>query len=464
MAKKFLTKSVILLMTTAMCMVGNIAAYADTQADENPAVYVTGTTINGINVTGKTPEEAKGYMESYYAGSFELTIIDSSGRETKISNSDIQLSATVNGGLSEVLDQENQNGRASGPSVDNSYTVDMTVSYDKNALSQKLESMPCMTTGVIQTADAHISAWAEGQPFTIVPEVAGNSINKEAMTAAVKNAVETGQRTLNLYDADCYEKVQIRSDNQELAQLCENMNKCVNMSITYAFGDQSEVLQGNVIASWIQGSQGTEININRDEAAAFVKGLADKYNTAGREHVFKTTSGKEVTVTGPYGWKLDEAGEIEALIGMIRTGESQTREPSYAQQAASRSGNDYGNTYVEIDLGQQHMYLYENGAMILDAPFVSGNVSKGWTTPPGIFGLYYKQRDKILRGEDYASPVDYWMPFNGGIGLHDANWRSTFGGTIYQKSGSHGCINLPPAKAAVLYDHVYKNIPVICYN
>ena len=56
------------------------------------------------------------------------------------------------------------------------------------------------------------------------------------------------------------------------------------------------------------------------------------------------------------------------------------------------------------------------------------------------------------------------MPFNGGIGLHDANWRSKFGGTIYQNSGSHGCVNLPPDKAAALYDLVYTGIPVICYN
>ena len=47
---------------------------------------------------------------------------------------------------------------------------------------------------------------------------------------------------------------------------------------------------------------------------------------------------------------------------------------------------------------------------------------------------------------------------------HDADWRSSFGGEIYKTNGSHGCINLPPAKAAVLYDHVYKNMPIICHN
>ena len=80
-------------------------------------------------------------------------------------------------------------------------------------------------------------------------------------------------------------------------------------------------------------------------------------------------------------------------------------------------------------------------------------------------------KDRILRGAkkadgtyEYESHVDYWMPFNGGIGFHDATWRSKFGGTIFQTSGSHGCINLPPEKASVLYDLIYKGMPVLCYQ
>ena len=63
---------------------------------------------------------------------------------------------------------------------------------------------------------------------------------------------------------------------------------------------------------------------------------------------------------------------------------------------------------------------------------------------------------------EYESHVDYWMPFNGGIGFHDASWRNKFGGTIYQTSGSHGCVNLPPASVPAFYDMLYKGIPVIC--
>ena len=156
---------------------------------------------------------------------------------------------------------------------------------------------------------------------------------------------------------------------------------------------------------------------------------------------------------------------------MIRTGQTQSREPQYAQTAVDHSAQEWGTTYVEVDLTGQHVYMTKDGSVVWDAPCVTGNVSKNYTTPAGLYSLTYKERDRVLRGAkkadgtyEYESPVSYWMPFNGGIGFHDATWRSKFGGTIYQNSGSHGCVNLPPEKAKLLYDLVYKGIPVICYQ
>ena len=84
--------------------------------------------------------------------------------------------------------------------------------------------------------------------------------------------------------------------------------------------------------------------------------------------------------------------------------------------------------------------------------------------------MAYKQMNTTLRGPklpdgtyEWESPVTYWMPFNGGIGLHDANWRSSFGGAIYQGNGSHGCVNLPPSVAGTVYDNIQAGTPVVCH-
>lgn len=63
----------------------------------------------------------------------------------------------------------------------------------------------------------------------------------------------------------------------------------------------------------------------------------------------------------------------------------------------------------------------------------------------------------------YEQPVTYWMPFNGGIGFHDADWQPYFGGDRYLTGGSHGCINLPPENAGQLYSLIQYDVPIIFF-
>lgn len=76
---------------------------------------------------------------------------------------------------------------------------------------------------------------------------------------------------------------------------------------------------------------------------------------------------------------------------------------------------------------------------------------------------YFKQKNRVLRGANYATPVKYWMAVDGRIGIHDASWRKEFGGDIYLTDGSHGCINTPLEKVQELYDMVEIGTPVIMF-
>lgn len=132
--------------------------------------------------------------------------------------------------------------------------------------------------------------------------------------------------------------------------------------------------------------------------------------------------------------------------------------------ANSHGANDYGDSYVEINLTAQHLFLYRNGLLVMETDFVSGNTSKDCGTPAGAFGITYTEKDAVLRGDDYETPVEYWMPFNGNIGMHDATWRQKFGGTIYKTGGSHGCVNLPKDAAQQIFSVVSTNYPVLVYE
>lgn len=448
------------------------AAYAagTAYAAEDTTRFVSGTSINNVGVAGLTVEEAKSRIESYYNGSYTLKLTGENGKTGTIQDTDIAFSLHVTGDLSGILTMQNDGGRKSGPGEGNSYRVDVTSSYDETLLRKKLESLS-IVTDASPTTDAHISAYEEGKNFTIVPEVQGDEINVDKLLDGVKAALDEQKSSVKLANLDCYKKIQVTSDSAELKRLCETMNQYKDVSITYTFGESSTTLTCEEIAKWVTGSEGTELQVSREQAAAYVKTLANTYDTCGKPHAFHTTAGRDITVDGAYGWQIDQEAETTALLELIRAGKNETREPVYARTAASHDTYDFGNTYVEVDMANQHLYYYENGTCVIDCPVVTGNVSKGYTTPSGLYTLNYKEKDRVLRGKlqadgtyEYESPVSYWMPFNGGIGLHDATWRNKFGGTIYKTNGSHGCVNLPKSAAKLIFEQIEAGDPVFCYH
>ena len=132
---------------------------------------------------------------------------------------------------------------------------------------------------------------------------------------------------------------------------------------------------------------------------------------------------------------------------------------------------EYGamGTYVFVSIPDQHLTYFVDGKPVMDCPVVTGNTLAGHSTPRGTYTLNYKSRNIVLKGredngDEYQSFVSYWMAFIGSsYGLHDATWRSNFGGDIYQTSGSHGCVNMPYESAKELYGLIDAGTLVLIY-
>jgi len=130
--------------------------------------------------------------------------------------------------------------------------------------------------------------------------------------------------------------------------------------------------------------------------------------------------------------------------------------------------NPYGYSCVEVSISEQMVYCYLNNSLVWMSPCVTGRPGSRATTP-GAWKINSKERNRYLQGTNsdgsrYKSWVNYWMPFHNGQGLHDASWRSSFGGSIYVGSGSHGCVNLPRDAAASLYNIVWVGMPVMVHQ
>lgn len=429
--------------------------------------FLPGTIVDGMDVTGKTASEVEDAITEQLKG-YTLTINGREELSESITGESVGLYAEFDDTLEKaVAAQKPMNwGKYRFGKAVNEVNTDALLHYSSEMLDEAVAGLSCMDReNMREPQDARISDYdSVTGSYTIIKEDEGTELLEDKVKEAVATAIMSLAESVDLEERGCYLAPSVTSEDEALKTACETMNKYVGAKITYKFGDKAETLNGNEIHNWLTVN-GTSVSVSEAKAAEYVKNLASAYNTAYKPKTLKTSYGKNVTITtGSYGWKIDQTKETAALVSLIKNGEQTSREPEYSQKAASRSGNDYGNTYVEINLTAQHLYFYVDGKLLVQSDFVSGNAAKGWSTPAGAYALTYKQRNATLKGQGYATPVSYWMPFNGGIGLHDANWRKTFGGTIYKNKGSHGCINLPPAVAKTIYENISAGDPVLCYH
>lgn len=426
--------------------------------------FLPNTVIGGIPVSGQTMEEVRSDIESGISG-YELVLEERGEQEERIYGRDIGLSPVYDGSLEKILEQQNCLQWGIRLLKGEEYPLKCMVTFDKEKLEAVICGLRCLNPELItEPSDAALS-YSDESGVQIVPATKGNSPVRERLYAEIESAVSSLTERISLEEAGIYKEPEVLEDSPELQARKEAWKFYTDAAVTYRFGSRSEIVTGSTIVQWLTEDGAGNVVIDETKVEAFVKELAKKYNTAYCPKELKTSYGKTVTITqGHYGWMIDKAAETNALMEVIQSGKSQEREPVYSQKAASHDGPDYGNTYVEMNLTAQHLYYYKNGRLLIESDFVSGNEAKGWSTPAGAYELTYKQRNAVLRGKNYNTPVTYWMPFNGNIGMHDGYWRSSFGGTIYKKNGSHGCINLPPAVAKTIYENIEAGIPVLCYH
>lgn len=433
-------------------------------------LFLPGTTINGVDVSGMSISQVEYAMEQNQ-GAYTLTLLERNGVTETITGSEINLLLSFDDSLAGLLDEQNNWSwpLALAGARTRDFTVDALYSYDTALLTQVISGLDCMNTAAATPPrDAYISDFDPSVGgVTIVPEVMGTVVKQDILLPAIQNAVATMQTELDLEALGCYTSPTVTADDAALNLEVQRLNEYLGIEIVYEFGPDTVVLNGRQLSDWITfESDGTPI-LDKSDVTAFVRDLAYNYNTIFSDRTFMTSYGQEIEVEGgDYGWWMDEEAEVEALYQQILNKESGKREPVWKQKAKAFGDpdRDFGTTYVEVNLTAQHLFFYKDGQLMLESDFVSGRPTESRITPTGTYGILYCERYATLTGENYSSPVSYWMPFFNGVGLHDAPWRTTFGGTIYKTNGSHGCVNLPIDVAKFLWENVDTGTGVIVYQ
>jgi len=432
------------------------------------AIYFCGhfafnTTVNGQDAYKTTVQDQKDQVIEE-SGNYVLTIHGRDDVTATITSEQLKLTPEFGDEFKEILKLQNAFLWPKYLFKETDYTTDTVVSYSDKDLASIVSKLPFFDEeNVAAPENAHISEEAGEDGFEIIPETKGSTPIKPMVLAEIKAAVDVLAPEITLSDA-CFTKADINADDEQLRVLRDNLNKFCSANIIYEFGNESVHVDGTQIKQWCT-IDGTNVVLDEEKVKEFVQNLAREHDTFGKKRILRTHDGEEVTVEGgDYGWWMNRGDEAAGLIDAIKTGYKGVRKPIYYGEANSYGANDWGDTYVEINLDKQHLWVYENGRAVIESDFVSGCVNKRTTTPVGTYRITYKERDATLNGENYSSPVDFWMPFNGNVGMHDASWRKEFGGEIYVTSGSHGCINLPTKKAEAIFEIVKKGEPVLVYG
>lgn len=426
--------------------------------------FYSGSQIYGIDCGRKTVAQVKEEVKEKI-GEYALTVELRNEKQDIITASQISLQYQDESGIERQLKKQHCYVWPAMMLLGRTNDLDIGTTYDRDSIDSVLRQMNCFLPGnVVAPQDAYRGDTDYG--YEVVPEVMGTTLDYEKTKAVIMDALDKGVSSVSLDEAGCYIDPVIYQDDEALNAEVEELNALLTAHVTYDFDDRQEVVDANVIKNWIFQDENGDYYIDDNHIWAYVEELAGKYDTFGKERVFYTSIGTAVTVTGgDYGWVIDQNATAEILRDLVKEGKTETLEPIYVYTAMDRKENDIGGTYVEVCISMQEMWCYENGYLVVDTPVVTGNPNKGNATPSGsVWAIDAKMRDYVLRGEGYAAPVDYWMPFDGDVGIHDMQNRYYFGGSIYLSNGSHGCVNTPYEAAQTIYNTVSIGTPVIVYE
>ncbi len=428
--------------------------------------FLKGTIIDGKDVSDIKAEEYISSLENR-AAEYTLTVMNKDEVTDTIIGSDIELKISDEGKekIKDICSSQNKIMWPEGFLGDKyEYDTDKLVDWNADALNSiVMTSRGYNLPQTIQSEAASLK-YKDGK-YQVASPTSGDKIDKEAYSARVEEYIGVLKDEMVIQNADVYEKAEnAETDEQAMNKACDTANRIIEgCKISIKMGDSNEDITADVMNGIITIDDKYNVTLNESTINSYVEGLGKKYRNMGMTRTFRTAHGTDVQVKGgDYGCSINTKNLSKEINSAIFSKKPLNTTVKLTKNVLSGTGADIGKTYIEVDLTNQYLYMFVDGKKVKECPVVTGLPGKR-ATPQGTYMLKNKMMDVPLVGDNYVTPVKYWMPFNGGIGLHDAVWQSSFGGELYKSRGSHGCVNLMMKDAGDIYKYAVVKMPVVCY-
>lgn len=457
----------VLLLAVAALALG---LTADSYADK----FLPSTTVNGVKVTAMDAEDAADALVKAAARE-ELILRDAGGE------------VLFTGNMGQIVDREGlvpqlqaliaaQKQERSGlsflQSVACGYEAELFANTSAGALSRWLEAEIYAETPRIDPADAYLEV--TDVDYRLVPEVAGNAVNTDKCALAILKYLPG--YALGASDSHTLEVREGRrlprktADSAVFRKQLAELDDYFRTQITLDFENGNTVTLGLpelFAVSDVTVTVGDAfVEPVEEKVAELVTELAMTYGSHGADRKYLNVEPTRETVyrlEGDPGWEMRIDLLIEEVYAALQSREDAVITPEYDCTKYFRWLYGCGLTYLEISLDNQYIWYYLDGKLLTESPVVTGNISTGDYTRRGMFTINWKTANTVLRGPTWEDPVDFWMPFDETIGIHDSSWRDEYGGDIYLTDGSHGCVNTPWEPMSLIFNNIWIGVPVIVY-
>lgn len=422
----------------------------------------------GIDISNLTVKAASDKVEKQLLAK-EYKLIEDGQTVKKIQLADLKPTFNLNKSIKQAFKQQDHANWMSEMLTAKVYadSLDQEVDLDVADLASDLNQSELKGNKRKPAIQAEL-AYDEAKGYYATEGQAGTEIQAEKLEEVLDQALTTKETDIKLEEA--YDQPIAVEDNKKLQDKLTKIDKIANNEFSFELGGDTVETDKKKIESWMTLSDDDEIQLDREAIAAYLTELNEKYSTFNKYREFNSTNfGKVEVQPGILGWEIDVEAETEAIASALEAGKSVPAEPVfYSTGGIAGAADDIGDTYVEVDLASQTMYLYYEGTLITETPIVSGK--DGAETVPGANAVIEMLTDTNLVGYNqfynvnYSTPVSYWIRFDDKAqGIHDAPWQSAFGGDVHTYAGSLGCINTPYDQVSLIYSYVDYGTPVIVF-
>lgn len=428
--------------------------------------FLPNTTLDGHDVSLMTIDEAATFADDEL-GSYTAHV-EGQGLDLQIAPADAGLAIDTLGETRAAHDQLNRWQWPLDILGDHVLTTPRAVKVDDAKLAQTLaEPIEAINANATAPVNATMAYVEESGAFEVIPEKMGTGVDANAVLTIVRKGLVALQADIHI-DESVLAAPEVTSDDEHLNTAAERANFFIQGGIELSHdGEVVDRVEPDTIRDWIVLDDDLNATFDSSHVTEWCRGpFSERHDTVAIKRTYTRPDGRTFTVEGgTYGWCVDGAALAQLLIKAIETGSREPVEIPFiveAERWVELGQQDWGDTYIDLSISEQHMRFYVNGELKLESDVVTGRVSDNHPTPTGVYYINGNKgtKQKLIgldedgdKKPDYENEVDWWMPFiNNMVAFHDASWRSSFGGQIYVDNGSHGCVNLPPEVAKQLYE------------